>query len=112
MRSLKHYNRDAFILKLSNMSWESVLMCFDVEMAWDSFKTIFHSVLDSVAPVKEVKLKQRTEPCMNSKILQNIRFRDETLNKFEKQMTLICIKNIVNLGTLCREKLGYQKEII
>ena len=84
MRSLKDYNKDDFILKLSNMSWESVLMCFDVEMAWDSFKTIFHSVLDSVAPVKEVKLKQRTEPWMNSEILQNIRFRDETLNKFRK----------------------------
>ena len=84
MRSLKHYNKDDFILKLSNMSWKSVLMCFDVEMAWDSFKTIFHSVLDSVAPVKEVKLKQRTEPWMNSEILQNIRFRDETLNKFRK----------------------------
>ena len=41
-------------------------MCFDVEMAWDSFKTIFHSVLYSVAPVKEVKLKQRTEPWMSS----------------------------------------------
>ena len=59
-------------------------MCFDVEMAWDSFKAIFHSVLDSVAPVKEVKLKQRTEPWMNSEILQNIRFGDETLNKFRK----------------------------
>ena len=75
------YNKDDFILKLSNMSWESVLMCFDVEMAWDSCKTIFHSVLDSVAPVKEVKLKQRTESWMNSEIL---RFRDETLNKFRR----------------------------
>ena len=48
-------------------------MCCDVEMAWDSFKKKFHSVSDSVAPVKEVKLKQRTEPWMNSEILQNIR---------------------------------------
>ena len=53
-------------------------------MAWDSFKDIFHSVLDIVAPLKEVKLKQRTEPWMNSDILQNIRHRDETLNKFRK----------------------------
>ena len=112
MRSLKHYNKDDFILKLSNMSWESVLMCFDVEMTWDSFKTIFHSVLDSVAPVKEVKLKQRTEPWMNSEILQNIRFRDETLNKFRKTNDPDLYKNIINLGTLCREKLGYRKEII
>ena len=54
MRSLKHYIKDYFILKLSNMSWEGVLMCFDVKMAWDSFKTIFRSVLDIVAPIKEV----------------------------------------------------------
>ena len=41
MRSLKHYNKDDFILKLSNMSLEDVLMCFDVEMVWGSFKIIF-----------------------------------------------------------------------
>ena len=29
-------------------------MCFDVKMAWDSFKTIFYSVLDIVAPIKEI----------------------------------------------------------
>ena len=39
---------------------------------------------NSVARVKEVKLKQKTEPLMNSEILQNIRYRDETLNKFRK----------------------------
>ena len=47
-------------------------------------ETIFHSVLKSEAPVKEVKLKHRTEPWMNSEMLQNIRYRDETLNKFRK----------------------------
>ena len=65
-----------------------------------------------MAPVKEVKSKQRTEPWMNSEILQNIRFRDETLNKFRKTNDPDLYKNIVSLGTLCREKLGYQKEII
>ena len=54
MRSLKHYNKDDFILKLSHMSWEGVLMCFDVIMAWNSFKTIFHSILDSVARYKKL----------------------------------------------------------
>ena len=38
LRSLKHYNKDDFILKLSNMSWQGVLICFDVEMTWESFK--------------------------------------------------------------------------
>ena len=61
-----------------------------------SKQTIFHSVLDSVAPVKEVKFKQRTKSWMNSKILQTIRYQDETLNKFRKTKTLICIKKIVS----------------
>ena len=64
-----------------------------------------------MAPVKEVKLKQRTEPWMNSGILQNIRYWDETLNK-RKTKDPNLHKNIVNLGTLYREKLGYQKGII
>ena len=84
IRSLKRYNKDDFNLKLSDMDWEGVLMCFDVEMAWENFKTIFHSVLDIVAPVKEIRLKQRTEPWMNSEILQTIRHQDETLNEFRK----------------------------
>ena len=84
----------------------------DVEMALDSFKTIFHSVLDSVAPVKEVKLKQKIEPWMNSDISQNVRYRDETLNKFRKTKDPDLYENIVNLGTLCREKLGYQRDYL
>ena len=84
IKSLKHYCKKEFILKLPNMNWEGVLMCFDAEMAWDSVKLIFHSVLDALAPINEIRLKQRTEPWMNSEILQNIRHRDETLNTFRK----------------------------
>ena len=37
-----------------------------------------------VAPVKEIRLKQRTEPWMTSEILHDIRHRDDVLNKFRK----------------------------
>ena len=57
---------------------------------------LFYSVLDIVALVKEVKLKQRTEPWMNSKILQNIRYRDETLNKFRKTKDPDLYRNILS----------------
>ncbi len=43
------------------------------------------SVLNSVAPVKEVRLKQRTEPWMSSEILHMIKVRDSYLYKFRKQ---------------------------
>ena len=95
---MKHYSKDDFNSKLSNKNWESVLSCLDNEVAWGSFKDSFHSVLDIVAPLKEVRLKQRTEPWMNSDILQNIRHRDETLNKFRKSKDPDFVRNIVNLG--------------
>ena len=56
----------------------------EVETAWDKFKVLFHSVLDMVAPVKAIRLKQRTEPWMTSKILHDIRHRDDVLNRFRK----------------------------
>lgn len=42
------------------------------------------SVLNSVAPVQEVKLKQRTEPWMSGDILHMIKLRDSYLYKFRK----------------------------
>ena len=40
--------------------------------------------MDAVAPIKEIRLKQRTEPWMTSDILQSIQERDNWLNKFRK----------------------------
>ena len=42
------------------------------------------SVLNCIAPVKEVRLKQRTEPWMSSEILNYIKLRDSYLYKFRK----------------------------
>ena len=61
-----------------------MLSSSDVSKAWDLFKDFFHSVLDVVAPIKEIRLKQRTEPWLTSDILQNIQERDNWLNKFRK----------------------------
>ena len=71
-------------LFLSALNWQDVLSSSDVSKAWDLFKDFFHSVLDAVAPIKEIRLKQRTEPWMTSDILQSIQERDNWLNKFRK----------------------------
>ena len=46
-------------------------------VAWDNFKCLFLSVLDNIAPVKEVRIKQRTEPWITSDILNSINERDK-----------------------------------
>ena len=41
-------------------------------------------VLDDVAPIKEIRLKQKTEPWMTSTILDLIRQRDKAYYSFRK----------------------------
>ena len=55
-----------------------------VNTAWKSFQTIFLNVLDDIAPIKEIRLKQQTEQWMSSEILQMIKERDKHLQHFRK----------------------------
>ena len=55
-----------------------------VQESWLFFKDKFLTVLDSVAPTKEVRLKQRTEPWMDSDILELIKIRDYFMYKLKK----------------------------
>ena len=39
-----------------DISWSLVMDCRIVDSAWTNFKNLFSSVLDQVAPVKEIRL--------------------------------------------------------
>ena len=84
MRSLKGYTKDRLCQQLDSSDWSGVLYCHDVCEAWSQFKSIFLGVLDVVAPSKEIRIKQSTEPWMSSEILDLIRNRDRCLNKYRK----------------------------
>jgi hypothetical protein len=84
IRSLKNYSAASFVSELSNLNWTEILSLQNVDDAWKQFKDIFTTILDKAAPIKEVRLKQRTEPWMNSEILHDIRERDNLLYKFNK----------------------------
>jgi hypothetical protein len=40
-------------------------------------------VIDDIAPVKQTRIKQRTEPCIDSDILSVINERDKAFNKYK-----------------------------
>ena len=46
-------------------------------------KSIFMSVVNNFSPIKEVRIKQRTEPWVNAEILQSINDRDRAFKAFE-----------------------------
>ena len=83
MRSLKNYSKDDLLSALVATDWTHVY-CSDIDIAWNVFSNNFISVLDKVAPLKEVRIKNKTEPWMNNDILENIRKRDMLLHQFKK----------------------------
>ena len=62
IRSMKTYNKDDFTDKLNNANWSDLYLCRNVNYAWRIFQEIFMSNLDEIAPTKEIKIKQKTEP--------------------------------------------------
>ena len=70
---MKNYSQLDFLNELRNINWLVVMNSQDVNEAWSIFKTIFTGVLDDIAPFKQVRIKGRTEPWMNSAILDFIK---------------------------------------
>ena len=58
IRSMKNYSIELFIEKLREVDWSDVTGSYDVDSGFENFKRLFLSVIDSLAPEKEVRLKQ------------------------------------------------------
>ena len=105
IRSLKNYSENDFLQQLANADWSD---CFNVECvnsAWNAFQRIFLSVLNNVAPIKEVRVKQRTEEWMDSEILDLIHQKDKFLHCFKKS------KKEEDYKSYCKLRNMVQREI-
>ncbi len=56
----------------------------DVEKVWKVFKSHFLFAVDSIAPFKTIRIKQRTEPRMSEDILKVIRLRNAAFKDYRK----------------------------
>lgn len=74
---MKNYSIESLQFLLSSIDWSHCTNAICVNEAWSIFKNIFTNILDTLAPVVEIKIKQRTEPFMTSYILGRIRDRDK-----------------------------------
>ena len=87
-RSLKNYSREDFQANLLHTDWSCVLLCDNACKAWELFKNLFVSVINNVAPVKQVRIKQRTEPWIDSDILHAINLRDNAFTRYRKDKSV------------------------
>lgn len=76
-RNLKTYSSEAFNHKLANLDWSPELESSQVDEAWLGFKSKFLATLNTLAPLRTIRVKARSEPWMNSDILDSIKLRDK-----------------------------------
>ncbi|MGL1888436.1 MAG: reverse transcriptase family protein [Reichenbachiella sp.] len=84
LRSLKKYSKEDLNTMLRDTRLEEIYKIKCVNKAWLVFKDKFLSVLNKVAPIKEVRIKQQSDPWINSEILHLIDERDSHLSQFKK----------------------------
>lgn len=83
MRSFKDYTKDKFLAELEKVDWFQVILCENVNLAWDKFNNLFLEVINKIAPEKDVRVKQRSEPWFNGEIYHSIIARDVALKKYK-----------------------------
>ena len=95
-RSLKNYNKETFQANLLDVDWSSVICSNNVIQAWEHFKSSFMSAIDNIAPMKEVRIKQRTQPRITNEILQCLKDRDKTFRVYKKDSSDDNFSNLKN----------------
>ena len=89
IRSLKNYTIDAFHLLLSNATFPNYELFPDVNAAYSDFINKLMSIINQIAPFKEVRVKNRTEEWFDGEVAESIKARDKLFNKFKKSKLLI-----------------------
>jgi hypothetical protein len=106
VRSFKNYSVARLNDELKKINWDAVLSSTDVNFCLSEFNRLFKLAVDSVAPVRDVKVKQKTEPWMSAQILSGIKERDRLLSKFKKERS-----NLALYRDFCRVRNAVQRDI-
>ena len=83
LRSMKNYDPVLYVSMLQDYNWNDVLNENDVKFAWNKFKDALNGMIDTLAPVRSVRVRARTEPWMTGEIIEMIKIRDNLFRKFK-----------------------------
>lgn len=81
---MKKYSKETLVHELNAINWNDILTCNDTNNAWLSFENIMLSVINKIAPIKQCRIKSRTQPWITSDIIESIQKRDKLLNQFHQ----------------------------
>ena len=84
MRSLKCYSEDLYVKKLKEIDFPDYSNFKDINEAYSDFTGKVASVIDEIAPIKEVRVKSNSQDWFDAEINEEIERRDKLLTKFKK----------------------------
>ena len=84
MRSLKYYSEDLYVKKLKEIDFPDYSNFKDINDAYSDFTGKVASVIDEIAPIKEVRVKSNSQDWFDAEINEEIERRDKLLTRFKK----------------------------
>ena len=83
-RSLKNYSQTLFLDKLRKVNFPDYSNFKDINNAYSDFTEKVTSVIDEIAPIKEIRVKNNSQDWFDAEINEEIERRDKSLAKFKK----------------------------
>ena len=83
-RSLKHYKTETFLEKLKLIEFPDYSTYNNINEAYADLIQKINSVIDELAPEKEMYIKNNTEEWIDEDIFEGIRIRDKKFKKFKR----------------------------
>ena len=81
VRSFTNYSKSLFCDELRKIDWSNVYLAPNVDIALDTFNSLFLSVVNRIAPLRKIRIRKDSQPWMTSEILGHIRKRDNLFAK-------------------------------
>ena len=94
MRSLKYYSEDLYVKKLKEIDFPDYSNFKDINEAYSDFTGKVASVIDEIAPIKEVQVKSNSQDWFDAEINEEIERQDKLLAKFKSPDPTAVMKTI------------------
>ena len=107
IRALKKYCVEKFREEVGKIDWSPVLESVGVDSAWEDFKCRFLDVVNVMAPIKRVGVKQRSSPWFNHEMLESLQARNKALRNV-RTLKISMILSYINV-TEMKHRAGWMK---
>ena len=83
IRSLRNYSRESYLEKLKDIKLPAMDENSNIDEIYANFATQLRIIIDTVAPLREIRVKNNTPDWFDGEILEEIRKRDKLHKKYK-----------------------------